>query len=90
MRGVSDLWNHLWRWLVLAEETLLASAARHAVDQLQLAEERAAAIARFKLALEALDIAVPSVAELRAEWAEAEARGRARVTGDKPITEEKP
>ncbi len=65
----------LWRYIELIEARL----SRDGED-----DERARIVAEMQAALTTLALTVPTVDELRAEWAEAEKRGRARVHADEP------
>lgn len=57
-----------------ARETLEAAGLLKAETERQLLELRAKLVA----------VKIPTPAELQDEWAQAEARGRARVTGEPP------
>jgi hypothetical protein len=76
----------LWRWIVLVEKRLadaMADTATRTVEDV----ERERAVQAIHAALLTLGLVLPTVDELREQWGDDERRGRARVTGEPPITE---
>lgn len=87
MTGIEEIVRMLWRWAMLVE--LVARGWKTVIERAEYENakaERQELLAEITKRLQALH--VPTVDELRSEWAAAEARGRALVTGPAPITDE--